>query len=341
MIIRPHSITAVEVTERSQVATARYRALSLARLQDFDEETLGRLALIVTEAANNLILHAGGGEVLLSASSDGRHRWVDLLFIDHGPGIANLGRALAGGASTANSLGEGLGAIRRLSDQFEIFSLPGNGTVISSRLYGCHGAGKTTGEVQLGTVLRAKHGQTACGDGWGYRTLANGRSLLLVVDGLGHGALAHRAAERALQVLSEARPRGAEDLLLDLHSGLADTRGAAGACIVLDAEQESLEFAGLGNINAALIDGEMRRGLASLNGTLGHGSVAVQGFRYPWPEGSLIMVHSDGVANRWNLDDYPGLVRRHPSLIAGMVYRDHGVGRDDVAIVALRRRGKE
>lgn len=338
MMIRPHSITAVEVMERSQVAMARYRALSLARLQDFNEPTLGRLALVVTEAANNLIYHAHGGEVILSASSDGRHRWIDLLFIDRGPGIVNLKRALEGGASTANSLGEGLGAIRRLSDRFDIFSSPGAGTVIASRLYGGPGAFEINGQLELGAVLRTKPGQTDCGDGWGFRALPGGSSLLLMVDGLGHGSAAHQATERALKVMADAKPQGVEDLLLELHSGLAGTRGAAAACIRLDAHKGSLEFAGLGNIEGSLIVDGKRRGLASLNGTLGHGSVAVQAFHYPWPEDSVVLMHTDGIANRWSFDDYPGLARRHPALIAGTVYRDHGLSRDDAGILVLRRR---
>jgi hypothetical protein len=49
-------------------------------------------------------------------------------------------------------------------------------------------------------------------------------------------------------------------------------------------------------------------------------------------------VHSDGLVNRWDLDRYPGLVQRHPSLVAGVLFRDFNRGRDDVTVVAARGR---
>ena len=337
MVIRPQGISSVEIKERSQVASARYRALTLARRQNFDEATRGRLALIVTEAAQNVLLHADGGEILLSASSTDCESWVDVLCLDRGPGISHLGRALAGGASTRNGLGEGLGAIRRLSDHFEIFSAPGAGTIISVRVSSPRPTAETRHPLQFGAVLRAKRGQIECGDGWGYRALDNGAGLVLVVDGLGHGPPARQAAAAAVDALAMARPQGVEDLLWTLHGALADTRGAAAACVHFDPQNESLDFAGLGNLGAALLIDGKRRGLTSLNGTLGHGSLVVQSFHYPWPEGALVLLHTDGISNRWRLDQYPGLSRRHPALIAGMVYRDYDLGRDDAAVMAVRR----
>jgi hypothetical protein len=49
-------------------------------------------------------------------------------------------------------------------------------------------------------------------------------------------------------------------------------------------------------------------------------------------------MHSDGLATHWNLDQYPGLSGRHPSLIAGVLYRDFTRGRDDVTVVVAKKR---
>lgn len=77
--------------------------------------------------------------------------------------------------------------------------------------------------------------------------------------------------------------------------------------------------------------------MVSLDGTLGHGSARFQEFRYAWPEGSLIIVHSDGLSSRWDLRDYAGLRLRHPSLVAGTLFRDHAYHHDDATVVVFRR----
>jgi hypothetical protein len=59
-------------------------------------------------------------------------------------------------------------------------------------------------------------------------------------------------------------------------------------------------------------------------------------FTYPWPDDALLILHTDGLSGRWSLDAYPGLARRHPSLVAGVLFRDWDRGRDDVTVVAAR-----
>jgi hypothetical protein len=80
------------------------------------------------------------------------------------------------------------------------------------------------------------------------------------------------------------------------------------------------------------------RSLVSLNGTLGHGQVRLREFEYPWAPGSVLVLASDGLRTHWSLDAYPGLASRHPGLVAGVLYRDHARGSDDVTVVSLRGR---
>jgi len=74
----------------------------------------------------------------------------------------------------------------------------------------------------------------------------------------------------------------------------------------------------------------------SLNGTAGHGTLRIREFSYPWPPQALIIVATDGLTTRWTLEAYPGLAARDPALIAGILYRDHKRGRDDVTVVVAR-----
>ena len=47
-------------------------------------------------------------------------------------------------------------------------------------------------------------------------------------------------------------------------------------------------------------------------------------------------MHSDGISARWSLDDYPGLVRRHPGVVAGLLYRDFQRESDDATVIVVR-----
>jgi hypothetical protein len=100
-----------------------------------------------------------------------------------------------------------------------------------------------------------------------------------------------------------------------------------------------VRYAGVGNISAVIVTGEGTRSLVSHNGTVGHQMRKAQEFVYPWTSGALLVVHSDGLATHWKLDQYPGLLRQDPALVAAMLYRDHSRRRDDVSVVACRLNG--
>ena len=76
--------------------------------------------------------------------------------------------------------------------------------------------------------------------------------------------------------------------------------------------------------------------MVSQNGTVGYTIRKIQTYHYPWANDSLLLMHSDGLATHWNLDRYPGLRQRHPSLIAAVLFRDYKRPRDDVTVLAAR-----
>ncbi len=73
-----------------------------------------------------------------------------------------------------------------------------------------------------------------------------------------------------------------------------------------------------------------------MNGTVGHSVAKFQSFPYPWEPNALLIMHSDGIATRWGLEQYPGILHRHPALAAGVIYRDFSRKRDDATIVVCR-----
>jgi len=90
-----------------------------------------KLVTAASELGRNTIKYGGGGEVHLDALEDGFKRGIGLIFVDNGPGIADLDMALRDGYTTGGGLGLGLGGSKRLVDEFEIDSRPGEGTAVS------------------------------------------------------------------------------------------------------------------------------------------------------------------------------------------------------------------
>jgi hypothetical protein len=124
-------------------------------------------------------------------------------------------------------------------------------------------------------------------------------------------------------------------LMETLHRALAPTRGAAAAIARIDARQQLVRFVGVGNVaGTIMIDGVVRR-MVSHNGIAGHVAPRIREFTYPWLPGATIVLHSDGLSAKWDLSAYPGLVAAHPSLIAGVLFRDHRRPRDDVSVVVM------
>ncbi|THC46104.1 SpoIIE family protein phosphatase [Massilia sp. Mn16-1_5] len=327
---------AFPIVHASDIAAARRAGQKLATELGFNETRAGALALIVTEAGTNLLKHAGEGTLYLNVAQSEGVPGVDVLAVDNGPGIADLDASLRDGMSTTGTSGTGLGALRRLSDEFDVWSAPGNGTVFFMRLWRDE-AGPGLCRVDVGALTVPLAGEDECGDGWGVACDPTGATLL-AADGLGHGPSAAAAARAALGALV-SRPTSEPGPLVEAaHEALRSTRGAALAAARIDFENDTIRFAGIGNIGAYVIDGQSRRALVSHNGIVGHNMRKVQEFSVPCPPGALVIMHSDGIQTQWDLDRYPGLLASSPALVAAMLMRDFIRRRDDAMVLAVRRR---
>jgi anti-sigma regulatory factor (Ser/Thr protein kinase) len=325
----------VNIDDRSQVGEARRAAADLTRVLGFDATAAGNVALAITEAATNILKHAQRGKLLLRGLERGGIGGLELLALDQGPGIANLGSSLRDGHSTAGSMGTGLGALSRISDSMDVYTQPGKGTAL--RLEFWAGPVAKPGRVpEVGAVSIAKSGEVACGDAWALEPDGADYSLL-VVDGLGHGTDAARAARAATEVLAKHPGSAPSEVLHLAHLALAGTRGGAGAVARFSILQPQGVFAGVGNVAARVESPASRRQLVSHNGTLGHVLRKVQEFPIDFPSDAVLILHSDGLSGHWTMADYPGLIARHCALIAGVLYRDHDRGRDDVTVVVIKR----
>ena len=323
----------VAVDDASHVGAARRLAATLARQAGFGEEAEGRLAVVVTELATNLVKHGRGGQLLLrGVGANG----AEVMAVDRGPGIADVARALGDGFSTTQTAGTGLGAVRRMAGEFDLYSRGSGGTVVMARLWA---GAPAKGPMAFGAVCIAHPGEEVAGDDWGARELAGGCTLM-VADGLGHGPLAREAAQTALSAFRTATLEDAPARTIeDCHAALRATRGAAVALARIEAGAGTLRYAGVGNITGAVFEGARVQRLVSLNGTAGLGVVRPREFAYQWTKGSTLVMTSDGLNTRWSLGDHPGLEARDPSVIAAVLYRDHSRGKDDATAVVVKERG--
>lgn len=327
-----------EVTDRSQVGEARRKALQWAEDHGCGEDLRSTVALVVSELAGNLSLHTrDGGSLVLRMMEDRGSDAVEIHSLDRGPGSANFGACMQDGYSTAGTAGTGLGAVSRASESFEVHSQPGVGTalrcVVASKLPQAPAAGRW----QFGLLNVPVKGEQVCGDACSYQHLEDGRVRMLVADGLGHGPLAADASEQAVRTFELKSHLDLPTLMENIHDALRATRGAAVAVAEIDPERGRVKYAGVGNIAGYIVrDSSETSHLVTMNGTLGVVRPKIQQFEYAWDAGAVLVMTSDGIKNHWRLDKYAGVMARHSSLLAGILFRDFARQTDDMTVAVLR-----
>ena len=326
---------AVAVEDPSQVGEARRLAVRMAGDAGFGESARSDIGIVATEAATNVVRHAGRGELLVSQIESARGPVLELVCVDHGPGMRDLAACLQDGYSSTGTMGGGFGAMRRLADEFAIYSAADVGTALVCRFRPVRAGAPSAGGTTWSGLAVPFRGETACGDAWAIVPGPEGTALL-VADGLGHGESAAAASAEAVRVFRARTSFEPDQVLAALHVGLRSTRGAAAAVALIDGRRREIRYAGVGNISAAIVTGDGTRSLVSHNGTLGLQVRKTQEFVYPWAAGALLVMHSDGLATHWRLEQYPGLFRQDPALVGAMLYRDHARRRDDVSVVVCR-----
>lgn len=330
----------IPVDGSARVRQVRAAAEAAAALAGLDDDRTTSAALVATELATNALEHAGGGRILLDTQASpldaaGAPALVQIVAVDHGPGIRDVAAALRDGFSTSSSLGAGLGTCRRAADDFALHSVVGRGTVALARI----GARGDRSPVRAGGINIPFAGAEHSGDAWAW-TRSDDHVTLLLADGLGHGPDAARASSAAVAELRRSDRLPPAQLLRRLDGALRGTRGAAVAVARLDLAAGRLHFAGVGNIGARLRTGDAWRSLVSRPGIVGaHRPAEPPPQQVAWSDDCLLVLHSDGLPGRWT----PGPATYDPSLdpavTAAVIARDaHGPARpvrDDTAVAVL------
>jgi anti-sigma regulatory factor (Ser/Thr protein kinase) len=320
------------VQDQLQVSTVRLRATAMGRAHGLDATTVDRLGVVVTEMATNIARHARTGHIALRPVGEYETGSIEILALDKGPGIADMGRAMRQG---------GLADIKRLADLFDIYSQLGRGTAVVAHVGAQTGQSSTRSYAAsimhdcVGVVCVPLHGEDECGDAWAVDVVP-GRLTALLVDGLGHGAGAAAAALAAMSAFRDAAAEAPEIMLCSMHTALRATRGAALSVTVVDQSRRTARFCGVGNVDGRVVTADTDRHLSPQNGIVGHTMPRIKAAEGAWPSDARLVMHSDGISSRWRPDRYPGLLARHPALLAGVLFRDGARDRDDATVLVLR-----
>ncbi|OKL40229.1 ATP-binding protein [Pontibacter flavimaris] len=334
------------IPDKSYASIAKREIARIAEGIGMAPSEVGKLNIVVSEMASNLAKHAPqGGELLVRTLGNGAADGMEVLCLDSGPGMSDPGRMQEDGVSTFGTAGEGLGAIKRQSDVFDLYSQQGVGTIILSRIYKnskAAAAAQATKNHDIGYVLVPKPYETLCGDGLSI-TIKGTEAYLLALDGLGHGANAHEAAQMAVQTFNSSPALLPADAMRLIHQNIKRSRGAVGFAVNISAASQRLSYCGIGNIAGKLYtpDGPFGnspyKNLISYNGILGHNIPnTLNNQELEWGRNRMLILHSDGLKSRWDLSRYQPLNRHLPTTVAALLYKDNSRQTDDTLVVVFK-----
>ena len=342
-------IRSIQISDEAQVGAARRAAHDYASRLGFSETELAEIDIVVQEIGTNAAAYATGGGWLHYTTTLGSQPGLELFYWDAGPGIYDLDRAVRDGVSTSGSLGAGMGAIRRLMDEFDVYS-----TVKQSTRLSLAAARRTTHGTALlarkwvaparpvdlalakriGVWCRPHPNEQLCGDAYFMRE-RDGRTLLAVIDGLGHGGGAKQPPiwrwNRSANGWASHWIKSADHARCP-----APTRARGDGVAVIDYTNERFEYAGVGNVAVRVFGAPEPINPISTNGTLGARLGNVRVWTYPWTTGATVVMTSDGLSASWEIASYPGLLNRSPQILAGVLMRDYGRSADDATVLVAR-----
>lgn len=318
----------------------------------------------VSELARNILKYAGRGEVLVQALRSDRGEGVQITARDRGPGIEDIEAAMQDHFSSSGTLGLGLPGVRRLMDEFELESEPGQGTRVVVRKWTkppnpmprktpttkakatapshrpprkeivSRGEENRKEGVDYSFYVRPCRGERVSGDLVVVRSDED-QVFLAIIDALGHGRSAHAIARQAANYLRENWTTDLEKTMASLHEELSATDGAAAGLCVVEQGTGRARYVGVGNTMVRQFGSEPGRAF-SVPGTLGHQIRKPKTQCLSLHEGDLLMMYTDGVKEQFELEDYPQLRYQSAREIARTVVTRYGKDHDDASCVVLR-----
>lgn len=329
-----------QVSEESDGVLARKTAEAIAADVGFDETIAAEIGLVTAELTSNVNKHAETGEITISEiRMDGRSG-IRIESLDVGPGIDDVDGAFADGVSTAGSLGGGLGSVNRLMDEVTV-DAPGEpdyGTHVVADRY-LEPAYESTVEspLEIGAASRPKSPGDANGDSFVFKRW-NDTVLVGVIDGLGHGEGAHKAAMAAKEYVESHYDSSLSRIFEGTERACRGTRGVVMALARFDWVGETVTVGSVGNI-AIKTDSEESLGTIPRRGVLGSNGPDPAVTTGDWDQNDRFVMFSDGVESHWDLRDHAEVFSEPATVVARRLLGQYGKDHDDATIVVVGPRG--
>jgi anti-sigma regulatory factor (Ser/Thr protein kinase) len=330
----------IPVVMVSDVVVARQAAKAMALAMGFEAKVSEEITLVTSELACNLVKHAQGGQLILTPVDDGGRVGIQIKSCDRGPGIADVEEAIKDGFSTAHSLGYGLGTVNRLMDQFDIISHRGvnaGTTIVCTRWLRVDEPLLSCCPLEFGAATRAYPTMLVNGDAFIIKRWS-ASALVSVIDGLGHGQYAHRAAQAAKQYVEMHVDQPLEAIFRGVGRTCRATRGVVMALVRFDFSGDDIRFAfaSIGNIETRVFGSATRQQFIIPRGIVGGNAPRARVTDYSWSPGTVLVLHSDGVSCHWGLTDFPDLLRESAAVMAPRLLRTLAKDTDDATVVVVR-----
>ncbi len=335
MVDLPHRKLALP--DRSYQAVVRSELKRMAEQAGFSGHRLGEVEIIIAEVTSNLIKYATKGGSILARPLTYPSKGMEIIAIDDGPGMSKPVKMLEDGISSGVTLGQGLGAIRRLSEGFDLYSLPKWGTILYSRFFVDRSHKSPRNVMEICALNVCKPQESVSGDCWGYVTSGR-KTRVILVDGLGHGPAAHIPARQAVELFRAASQTEPAEQLKATHAELKKSRGAVATIVHIDEVNNQLLYSGVGNITMKLLSGARSKGCFSYNGIVGHIMPNVlEDHQLQWDrQTDTLVMHSDGISARWDIQKYPGILQRPGIILCAALYKDFNRDNDDSTVVVAK-----
>lgn len=339
MTDRPAVQETISISDVGDLGTARLAARSMSTAIGFDERAVEEITLVVSELATNLVKHAKDGILRLRRAEEDGRTGIQIDSEDQGPGIVNVEQAIGDDFSTSGSLGCGLGTVNRLMDEFDVASRPGAGTsIVCKRWLRLDVPPTLACPLVFGVATRpyplmSVNGDTFVIQQWGESALVG------VIDGLGHGQLAYRAAQAARQYVERHFDQSLDEIFRGVARTCRATRGVVMGLARFDWGRATLTFASVGNVEARVFGSPEPMNFVYPRGVLGLNARRPVVTQHRWELSNVMVLYSDGLIPHWRWSDFPHLAEASATVAAQELLRAFARETDDATVVVVKRAG--
>jgi anti-sigma regulatory factor (Ser/Thr protein kinase) len=330
---------AIPISDVGDLSAARLAAKSMSTAIGFDERAVEEIAIVVSELATNLVKYAKDGTLRLRRTEEDGLTGIQIDSEDQGPGIPDVEQAIADDFSTSGSLGCGLGAVNRLMDEFDVISRPGAGTsIVCKRWLRLDVPPALACPLVFGVASRPRplmpvNGDTFVIKRWGESALVG------VIDGIGHGQFAYRAAQAARQYAERHYNQPLAEIFRGVARTCRATRGVVMGLARFDWGRGMLTFASVGNVEARVFESPEPMNFVVPRGVLGLNARSPVVTQHRWALNNVMVLYSDGLSTHWRWSDFPHLAQASATVAAEELLRAFAREADDATVVVVKRAG--